>query len=284
MGVRILLRGEDDYPESLLQIPDPPLALYVLGSVRREEPAVAVVGARKSTVYGRTQAERFAGAIARAGVSVVSGLARGVDAAAHEGALSVSGRTVAVLGSGLDRIYPPEHKGLAARIAENGLILSEFPFGVSPLPWHFPMRNRIIAGLSAAVLVTEGKLRSGSLITARLAADFGRHVFALPGRVDTGLSEGPHDLIREGAILVESPEHLLRDLGALPLTAEPPPDRPADPLQQRVLDILDSCDPLGVDEILRELRENAPAVLGALLSLELSDRVRVLPGRRYVKA
>ena len=284
IGAVLLHPDHDEYPARLLTIPDPPETLYLLGRGRPAREGVAVVGARRASVYGRIQGERFGAGLARAGLVVVSGLARGVDAVAHRGALSAGGVTVAVLGSGIDRVYPPEHRGLAREIAADGLLMTEFPLGTEPRAHHFPQRNRLIAGVSGAVVVVEGKVRSGSLITARLAADFGRLVFAVPGRVDTDLSAGPHSLVREGAVLATGPEEVIADLGYAAPDAGPVPDAPpADPLQAAILDVLDPSEPRGVETILERTGASAPATLAALLALELSGRVIAVSGRRYVR-
>jgi DNA processing protein len=284
LGIRLTHPKAPGYPERLLEIPDPPIVLYVLGETGAEDEAVAVVGARRLSVYGRVHAEAMGRALSAAGITVVSGLARGVDGIAHRGALDAGGRTVAVLGSGLDRIYPPEHRGLVEDIRSAGAVISEFPLGTSPRAHHFPMRNRIIAGSALATVVVEGRVRSGSLITARLAGEFGRMVFAVPGRVDSELSRGPHALIRDGAILAETPEQVLEDLGyrALSEIERLPP--PADPLQREILALLHQTEPRGVDEILEALEAGAPPVLAALLSLELGGWARALPGRRYLRS
>ncbi len=283
LGLHVLHLGGEGYPRILREIPDPPVLLYVRGSLEAEREGVAVVGARRASAYGRIQAERFGAGLARSGVAVISGLARGVDGAAHRGALSEGGPTLAVLGCGLDRVYPPEHAGLAGEIAARGALLSELPLGTPPLARHFPQRNRIIAGLSRGVVVVEGRLRSGSLITARLANESGRAVFGVPGRIDLDLAAGPHSLIRDGAILVTSPEQVLQELGVVPLAPDPPAPPPADPLQAEILSVLDPSEPRGVEEILVGVERNAPVVLAALTALEVSGRVRVFPDRRYVR-
>jgi len=282
-GIRILHPDGDEYPGPLREIPDPPAVLYVRGRLPAEGTAAAVVGARRATVYGRIQAERFGAGLARGGAIVLSGLARGIDGAAHRGALDAGGVTGAVVGCGLDRVYPPEHRQLAAEIEERGFLLGEQPLGAPPRAHHFPMRNRIIAGIARGVVVIEGMQRSGSLITARLAADFGRHVFALPGRVDSDLSLGPHGIIREGAILVDRPAQVLEDLGlrALAATSEDAVPPPADPVQAAILGALDGRDSLNVEEILTAVPATTPAVLAALTALEMAGRIRVFPGRRY---
>ncbi len=214
-GSRILLLGEPDYPPRLAEIATPPIALEAAGAPDPSAPGIAVVGSRRATRYGLEVAARFAGGLAAAGLTVVSGLARGVDAAAHRAALRAGGRTVAVLGSALDRLYPPEHRQLARECAAAGAVLTEFPPGAPPLPRHFPRRNRIIAGLTLGTLVVEAAERSGSLSTARHAADSGREVFAVPGPIGSPTSAGCHAIIRLGATLVTSVEEILEELGPL---------------------------------------------------------------------
>ena len=211
-----ILRDDPAYPAALGRICDPPGVLFCQGKLEpRDELAVAVVGSRRCTVYGRQQAERLAGVLARAGLTIVSGLARGIDAAAHRGALEAGGRTIAVLGTGLANIYPPEHAELAAAIARNGAVLSEVPLDTAPLPGLFPQRNRIIAGLSMGVVVVEASRNSGALHTVRHALEQGREVFAVPGRIDSLASEGCHDILRDGATLVRHADDILQGLGPL---------------------------------------------------------------------
>ncbi|OGS60145.1 MAG: DNA protecting protein DprA [Elusimicrobia bacterium RIFOXYB2_FULL_62_6] len=216
-GVRILTEQEEGYPELLRKIPDPPLAIYVRGELPPEIPAVAVVGTRKFTDYGARSATRFARELARAGLAVVSGLARGVDTAAHEAAVKAGGKTWAVLGTGLNVCYPPENRKLAEKIVSSGgALVSEFPMDSGPRPTNFPRRNRVISGLSYAVLVVEGDYSSGALITARAALEQGREVLALPGPVDSAMSRGPNMLLKNGAALAES---ALDIIAALPAEA-----------------------------------------------------------------
>lgn len=213
-GIQIISLFDERYPPLLKEMTDPPLVLYVRGTwTFSDQNAVAVVGSRHPSFYGRMQAQRFSQKIAEAGLTVISGLARGIDQIAHEAALTIAwGRTVAVLGSGLDVLYPPESKGLADRILKQGSIMTEFPLGTKPFAGNFPRRNRIIAGLALAVLVVEAHKKSGSLITARLALEQGRDVFAIPGPVDQITSGGTNGLIKEGAYLAESPEDVITQL------------------------------------------------------------------------
>jgi len=210
-GIDFLLYADADYPALLKEVSDPPLVLYKKGALAEtDRHAIAVVGTRHPSFYGRTQAKRFSQDLAAKGLTIVSGLARGIDQVAHDAALQVSyGRTIAVMGCGLDIIYPKEHEGLFKRIAERGVILSEYPLGTPPLPENFPRRNRILSGLAYATLVIEAHSRSGSLITAHQAVEQGREVFALPGPVDQLTSRGTHQLIKEGAYLAETPEDIL---------------------------------------------------------------------------
>jgi len=214
-GVRVVCRADEDYPVALRSIPDPPPVLYVRGAIQRQDAlALAVVGTRRCSHYGREQAERFAALAANAGMTIVSGMARGIDTHAHQGALAAGGRTIAVLGCGLCHLYPPESTELAARVVEHGAVISELPMQIVPDPKNFPQRNRIIVGLSLGVLVVEAPARSGALISARLASEYNREVFAVPGRVDWPATEGCHDLIRSGAArLVTCLRDVLEELG-----------------------------------------------------------------------
>lgn len=275
--LRLERRGPS-YPPQLLNIDGPPERLWVRGRldlVRCARPRVALVGTRAPTPYGVGQAQRFGRALARAGVVVVSGLARGIDQAAHAAALEVGGDTVAVLGSGLNRPWPAVP--LVEEIAARGLLMSEFEPDQGPRPHHFPLRNRIISGLVDGLLVIEAAGASGSLITARWAADQGREVFALPGRVDQPMAAGCHRILREGAGLVESPEELLERI-----YGEAGPRDPRTPLApacelERVLE----GETLGPDELARRLERSVPEVLVELVRLELEDRVVRSPGGLY---
>ena len=288
LGGTHIFPGESAYPEALAAIDDAPMALSAVGSMPlllRE--SIAVVGARNASTSGRNFARRIAGDLAAAGLVVVSGMARGIDAAAHAGALDA---TVAVLAGGVDVIYPRENAELYAQIREKGLLVSEMPVGLQPQARHFPRRNRIISGLSRGVLVVEAALRSGSLITARLAAEQGRDVFAVPGSPLDPRCRGPNDLIRKGAILTESAEDILSELPApllRPMPAAPPTDAakarsgsgsapPAD-LPQRILELLGPS-PTPVDDVIRDTGQPAGQVRGALLELELAGRIERQPG------
>lgn len=285
-AVRLLLAGATDYPRALTTLPDAPALLYCRGDVlERDHAAVAIVGSRHATQYGRIQAERFAAGLARAGLTVVSGLARGVDAAAHRGALEAGGRTIAVLGSGVLEIYPPEHKELAEQVASQGAVLSESHLHAKPLSGAFPQRNRLISGLSLGVLVIEASARSGALITARHAGEQGRDVFALPGRVDSRMSQGCHALLRDGARLVTNVDELLEELGYLhePVQREdgPPLRRPAELLlnevETQVLAAV-SEEPTTVDQVIAKSGLTPPRVLSVLSVLEMRKVVRRVSG------
>ncbi len=281
------------YPLRLRTIADPPPLLYVSGSLQEsDELALAVVGARRATPAGRVITEHLAHELAGAGFTIVSGLARGVDAAAHRGALAAGGRTVAVLGCGLGRTYPVEHERLRHEIEERGAVVSELPFDAPPHSGHFPRRNRIISGLSLGVIVTEAAIDSGSLITARLAAEQGREVFAVPGFVKAETSRGTHALIKEGAALIEQAQDVIDAIAPQlepavrsRLLAAPPKKILIDNFgnhERLVYDAL-SYDPLTVDHLLEQTGLPVPTVMASLLSLELQQRVRQLPGQRYLK-
>lgn len=293
--ITILTCMDPGYPARLLTIPDPPPLLYLRGSLAEaDRQAVAVVGSRRASPAGRAVTEQLARELAGLGFTVVSGLARGVDAAAHRGALAAGGRTLAVLGCGIDQTYPPEHKKLRETIESHGAVLSECPMGAPPHPHHFPKRNRIISGLSLGVVVTEAAHESGSLITARLAAEQGREVFAVPGPVTSECSRGPHGLIRQGAALVERVDDIVEEL--LPQLddamrdrlknrkAEPiPSQRTLDPLESRIVAQL-SFDPLHIDDLVERTGLTAAEVQTAMLTLEFAGRVRQLPGHLFVRA
>jgi DNA processing protein len=290
--VHVVAQGGAGYPRPLDDIPDPPNLLYLRGSYEpRDELAVALVGSRKCTPYGMRVAERLAGSLARVGVTVVSGLARGIDAAAHRGALKAGGRTLAVLANGLAQVYPPEHDGLAAEVAAAGALVSEMPMRQGPLAGLFPQRNRLIAGLCLGVVVVEATPRSGSLSTARHALEQNREVFAVPGPVDSLSSQGCHRLIRDGARLVQTVDDILEELGPLvrevrPAPAEPAVRHPAElilsDLERSLLGRLDDR-PQPVDALIGLTGLTASQVLATLSVLEVRRLVRRLPGQQYVR-
>lgn len=279
----LLTLADAAYPALLLHTADPPLLLFAQGRLDLlGRGGVAIVGSRQPTPAGRENALRIARQLSAQGVTVVSGLAAGVDGAAHEGALDGPGGTVAVVGTGLDQVYPPRHADLAQRIGAQGLLLSEFPLGTPPLPQHFPMRNRIIAGLTRATLVVEAALRSGSLITARLAAEAGREVFALPGSVASAQSRGCHALIKQGATLVEGAEDILAELQALPAAPVVPaaPAEVADVAGDAHSPLLQALghDPATLDALLARTGLPVSQLNAQLLELELAGAVARLPG------
>lgn len=277
--------GDAAYPPLLLQSADPPLLLYVQGRVETlAEPSVAVVGSRHPTAQGLDNARALGRALGEAGYIVVSGLALGIDGAAHEGALAGPSGTVAVVGTGLDLVYPPRHRELARRVAAQGVLVSEFAPGMPALAENFPQRNRIIAGLSLGTLVVEAALRSGSLITARLAVEAGREVFAVPGSIHATQSRGCHHLLRQGAKLVESAQDIVEELQAPQRRASSPPASTAAPRQAEPADaLLDALghDPVTLDALMARTGAGAAELTVRLLELELDGRVARLPGGLY---
>ncbi|MCY0915882.1 DNA-processing protein DprA [Massilia antarctica] len=269
------------FPPLLRELAMPPLLLYAAGRIDLlSAPAVAVVGSRNATGQGVANARAFASALSGAGLTIVSGLALGIDAAAHEGGLRGPGSTVAVTGTGVDRIYPRRNEALARRIAEEGCIVSEYPLGTGPSPGNFPRRNRLISGLCCAVLVVEAAAGSGSLITARLAAEQGRDVFAIPGSIHAPLSKGCHSLIREGATLVDCVDDILIPLQVAPLASLPvaaPGSGDCDPGQLALLGALEYA-PVGADALAALTGSDAGVLAGQLLALELAGHVERLPG------
>ncbi len=317
MGLRLICLEDADYPAMLRSIPDPPCVLYVKGAFEpRDLNALAIVGSRRCSLYGREQATRFAALLAGSGFTIVSGGARGVDTAAHRGALShPAGRTLAICGSGLDQPYPPENAELFEQIAARGAVISEYPLGTAPLAENFPRRNRIVSGLSRGVLVVEADIRSGALITARQAIeDHNRNVFAVPGRVDQPMSAGPHKLIREGATLAAGIEDILDNLGPFPddvriepslfdiapeamgaaagatatgATAAASSPQPSlhglSDRQKRLLECIEN-EPVSVDALVDRTDLPASVILGELTFLSLKGLVRRTDGQTYVRA
>jgi DNA processing protein len=285
-AISLLPLTDAAYPGLLRETPDPPPLLFVQGElVRRDEMAVAVVGTRKCSPYGAQVARRMATDLARRGFTIVSGLASGVDAEAHRGALEAGGRTIAVMASGPDITYPSGHVELRREIAAHGAVLTEYGFGTQPLRELFPSRNRIIAGLTLGTLVVEAPLKSGALITARLAGEYGREVLAVPGSIDSPLSHGCHDLIKSGARLVEVAEDVVEGLGIMLEAA--PAERPRAEVQvsgdeQAVLDAL-SFQPRHVDEIIAATQLPTARINSSLMLLEMKGLVRRFPGNTYVR-
>ena len=275
---------DDDYPPLLREICDPPLALFCRGDRSLfTRPCVAMVGSRRASAYAINVAEELASQLGRSGVVVVSGLARGVDAASHRAALDAGGGTIAVLGTGLDIIYPRSNRALFERIEDEGLIVSELPPGTPPLPPHFPIRNRIISGLTLGTIIVEATSKSGSLITARLAAEQGREVFAVPGSIFAAGSEGTHRLIQYGAKLVHDAADVLEELpGHLQLVARAPTPPPDTPLAE-VLAAFTREEGLHIDLAATRLGRTSAALAEPLLQLELGGWLRALPGGRYVR-
>ncbi len=278
---QVLCIADAEYPPQLLQTVDPPLLLYVQGQMPMlAKRSLAIVGSRNASAQGLDNARDFATHLSRQGWAIVSGLAHGIDGAAHEGGLQGQGGTVAVVGTGLDRVYPARHRELAHRIAAHGALLSEFAPGTPPLATNFPQRNRVIAGLARGTLVVEAALQSGSLITARLAAEAGREVFAVPGSIHSPLSRGCHALIRQGAKLVEGAQDILEELqGAGPVPTSEPARSTVDGADA-VLEAL-GHDPATLDALCARTGYSAQALSARLLELELEDRVARLPGGLY---
>ncbi len=300
LNAQVITLEDDEYPDLLREIHDPPIALYVRGDLQKalERPALAVVGSRRCSTYGVNVAESLSRDLASHGLTIVSGLARGIDAAAHRGALESSGQTIAVVGTGLENTYPKEHKKLEEQIVANGAVVSEFPLGTPPLPQNFPYRNRILSGLCFGVLIIEASEHSGSLITARLAYEQGREVFAVPGNITSQTSFGPNFLIKDGAKLVQ----IWRDVvDELPREAKEKlfgVERPAaaksnvQPIfeavdlsdgERKILEILSVDVPAHIDQLLISSEMNSPDLMNALLGLEMKDRIRQLPGKSFIK-
>lgn len=296
LGVTLIPLDDPRYPPLLREIADPPVVFYALGNIDvLGTEAISVVGARRATTYGLQVAVQLARDLAARGLTIVSGLARGIDRAAHQGALEAHGKTLAVLGSGIDVIYPRENRKLVGEILKDGAMMSEFPIGTFPAPQNFPIRNRIISGLSLGTVIVEAAEYSGSLITARLASDQNREVFAVPGNITQKTSFGPNLWIKQGAKLVQSWEDVVEECPARIkdrlLTATPMP-RPQTPSlfempltanEQRVYDILKVDEALHIDVMAERTRLSQADLLAVLLELELKDRIQQLPGKCFVR-
>ncbi|HKQ73001.1 MAG TPA: DNA-processing protein DprA [Blastocatellia bacterium] len=302
LGAIVITLEDGDYPPLLREIYDPPIALYVRGDLKRAcaRPCLAVVGSRRCSTYGVNAAQSLARDLAQNGLTIVSGLARGIDAAAHRGALEAGGLTIAVVGTGLEMTYPKEHKKLEDEIAASGAVISEFPLGTPPLPQNFPYRNRVLSGLCFGVLIVEAAEHSGSLITARMANEQGREVFAVPGNITSQTSFGTNFLIKDGAKLVQHwrdvVEELPRDLKEKILGVDRPKrDLAQSNVQQmfetvalsdderKLLGLLTADAPSHIDQLLISSGMNSSDLMSALLGLEMKDRIRELPGKSYIK-
>ena len=291
-GCHVLTQADENYPPSLKEIYDPPIVLYVKGELNaKDKNAVSMVGSRMTTHYGIETARKLAYQLAYVGVTVVSGGARGIDTAAHQGALSGKGRTVAVLGTGINLIFPSENAELFERIAANGAVITQFPFNRQADKQSFPIRNRIVAGMTLGTVVVEANMTSGALITANFATEYGRQVFAVPGRIDSPCSKGCHDLIKKGANLCEGAEDILSEFEYLFPASNRPPGAsetgvlPAIELsgnEQKVYDALGD-EELNTDDVIRRSGRPSSAVSVALLSLEMKRLVRQLPGKIFVR-
>ncbi len=292
-GCRVVIQSDEDYPASLREIYDPPLVLYVKGTLSpKDKNSIAMVGSRQTTHYGIETARKLAYQLAYIGVTVVSGGARGIDTAAHQGALAAKGRTLCVIGTGINIVFPPENKELFDRIAANGAVISQFPFNRNGDKQSFAIRNRIVAGMTLGTVVVEADLHSGALITSNFATEYGRQVFAVPGRIDSPRSKGCHDLIKKGAKLCEGAEDILSEFEYLfPASNRPPspgetgvlPALELSENEQRVFDTLRKDDDISIDEVIRKSGLPSSAVSVALLSLEMKRVVKQLPGKLFVR-
>ncbi|MDT8316385.1 MAG: DNA-processing protein DprA [bacterium] len=286
LGISIISLQDSRYPGNLINIPSPPLILYVMGRLSAADAAaIAVVGSRNPSSYGLEMAGKFSAHFAKEGLAVVSGLARGIDTAAHKSALKAGGRTIAVLGCGIDVVYPPESSKLFRQIADNGVLISEFPLGTQPDAMNFPRRNRIISGLSLGVLVVEAALKSGSLITANYAAEQGRDVYVIPGNINSARSKGSNRLINDGAMFVDAPETIIEDLQ--PRRSESKikiksPEFAFNEKEAIIFDLL-SQERMHIDNILKISQMNISEISTILLNLEMMDAVKQHPGKFYSK-
>lgn len=281
LGINIVTFEDTDYPENLKILSDVPPVLYICGKILPDDDlSIAIIGARRSTNYGKSIAERFAAEFATSGVTIVSGLARGIDTYAHKGALDVSGRTIAVLGSGIDVIYPPENHELYKEICDNGAVISEFPLGTQPWAGNFPARNRLISGLSKAIVVVEASLKSGVFSTVEWALNQGKTVFAVPGNITSETSKGTNQLIKDGAIPATSANDVLEYLGIKSISTE---KKITLSDEDNALFNLLSYDPIHIDKLAELFKAPVPKVLSILLNLELQGVVKQLSGRNFVK-
>lgn len=290
-GLKIMTCDDQDYPQNLKQIPDPPIVLYIKGELKEQDKfSIAIVGSRRASFYGLSSAEKFAGDLSNRGLTIVSGMARGIDTYAHRGALKQAGRTIAVMGSGFNQIYPPENKELVEEISQAGAVISEFPIDTEPLPQNFPRRNRVISGLSLGVVVVEAARNSGALITADFALEQGREVFALPGKVDSHTSFGTNGLIKQGAKLVSCLDDILEEFN-LPVTKihkakeNTPVHLKFDfnhAEENQLYDLL-SSQPIALDEIVEKTNMGISRISDILLRLQVKKLIKQLPGKQFVR-
>ncbi len=281
-GIEVILFDSPLYPSSLKEIPNPPPVLYVKGNLLENDlQSISIVGARKCTNYGRTTSEQISYNLAKEGLTIISGMAYGIDTAAHKGAINAKGRTIAVLGSGMNHIYPASNKRLYQEIADSGAVISEFPLNTKPEKWNFPIRNRIIAGFSLGTLIVEAALNSGSLITASLALEYGKEVFAVPGDINNSLSKGPHKLIKSGAKLSENYEDILEEIGYKKKSYVSQISIILDEKSKVVYDLIKQG-PIGINDIFNKTKFSYGEIAGITLELELKGYIKQLPGNIYI--
>lgn len=290
-SLKIMTYEDKDYPENLKNIPDPAIVLYIKGQLKEQDKfSIAIVGSRRASFYGLSCAEKFAGDLSNHGFTIVSGMATGIDTYAHKGALKKNGRTIAVMGSGFNHIYPNQNKELVEEISQNGAVISEFPIDTRPFRQNFPQRNRVISGLSLGVLVVEAARNSGALITTDFALEQGREVFALPGKVDSNTSFGTNELIKQGAKLVSCIDDILEEFN-LALTKTPNAkenvinnleSKPSGKLENQLYSLL-SKDPIALDEIVQKTNMDISKLSSILLNLEMKKLIKQLPGKQFVR-
>jgi len=289
-GLEIITLFDANYPQNLKQIPGLPIVLYVSGKITQADNlSLGIVGSRRASLYGLSSAEKFAGELALNNLTIVSGMARGVDTYAHRGALKAAGCTIAVMGSGFNHIYPPENQGLAAQIAKSGAVISEFPMDTKPLAQNFPRRNRLISGLSLGVLVTEAARNSGALITVDFALEQGRDVFALPGRIDACGSMGTNELLKQGAKLVTCSEDILTELNLGIFDKDEPinPEIKDNILCAKEEDILYNCisrQVLAIDDLIEKTSLSSSQVSSLILRLQFKKLIKELPGKQFIRS
>lgn len=289
-GIHILTLNEEEYPFLLKQIYDPPIVLYIKGKILKEEKnSIGIVGSRRPSIQGRLNAEKFALELASRGWAVVSGMARGIDTSAHRGALKAKGRTIAVLGSGIDVVYPPENKGLMKEVEKDGMVISEFPLGTLPNRENFPRRNRVISGLSLGIIVVEAAEKSGALITASFALEQGREVFAVPGNVNLPTTKGCHQLIKDGAKLVHGIEDILEEFGSVPNSwtqdskdKEKQDNLPLEKEERKIYELL-TKEPVHIDELSNISGVEPQKLSSVLLKLEIRGLLKQLPGKLFIR-